>query len=336
MHNAAGLVVPKLANLATIEYPGKINVNFVLDGCTDGTERHVQRAIEGGYRFPVYIWPQPERLGKESAIRSALPHLPGKVLMFSDADAVLASSAVKLLVRALLEKNVGVACGKEIVLTQSESGAGSGHGLFYRYENAIKQMQARVSSLTYIQGGVFAMWKDLYPPTIPAGATQDGAIAFYAVLSGKIVAHVDDAESTEPYYLQTSADFARRIRTVSRAFYTVICYPQIFLPSRTGSYGFHVFSGRFLRWMTIPIAVLANLLMIGPLIDGDITAQVILICQMIWVLLATCGFILERCGVRWKLAYFCYYFSYIHFAAALAVMRVIFGHRIAVWKPSAN
>lgn len=334
MHNAAGLAAPKLANLATIDYPGEINVNFVLDGCTDGTELHIQRAIETGYRFPVYIWPQAERLGKESAIRGALPHLPGKVLMFSDADAVLASDAVRLLVQALLEKDVGVACGKEIHLTQSGSGAGSGHGLFYRYEHAVKQLQAQVTSLTYVQGGVFAMWKDLYPPAIPLGATQDGAIAFNAVLSGKRVVYVDEAESTEPYHLQTSADFARRIRTVSRAFYTVTCYPQIFLPTRTGSYGFHVFSGRFLRWVTIPIAVLANLLMIKPLLDGVVTAQIILICELVWILLAACGFILERCGVRWKLAYFCFYFSYIHFAAAMAVIRVVFGHRTAVWKPT--
>ena len=142
MHNAAGLAEPKLANLATIDYPGEISINFVLDGCTDGTELHIQRAFEMGYRFPVYIWPQAERLGKESAIRGALPHLPGKVLMFSDADAVLAGDAVRLLVQALLEKDVGVACGKEIHLTQSNSGAGSGHGLYYRYEHAVKQMQA--------------------------------------------------------------------------------------------------------------------------------------------------------------------------------------------------
>ena len=135
MHNAAGLAEPKLGNLATIDYPGEININFVLDGCTDGTEGFVQRAIEKGYRFPVYIWPQAERLGKESAIRGALPHLPGRVLMFSDADAVLEGDAVRLLVQALLEKDVGVACGKEIHLTQSESGAGSGHGLGRRLES---------------------------------------------------------------------------------------------------------------------------------------------------------------------------------------------------------
>ncbi|MEJ7591893.1 MAG: glycosyltransferase [Planctomycetaceae bacterium] len=334
MHNAASLVETKLANLAQIDYIGKVTINFVLDGCSDETEDIIQRSINRGYRFPINIWLQSERRGKEAAIRNALPNLPGGVLMFSDADAELANDALRLLVETLLEEGVGVACGKEIHLSSSGAGAGSGQGLFYRYEHAIKLMQARFTSMTYVQGGVFAMWKALYPSSIPAGATQDGAIAFHTVLHGYRVVYVDKAESREPYDLPTSADFARRIRTVSRALYSVTCYPQIFLPNRCGLYGFHVMSSRFLRWMTVPVAAIANLMMVVPLMEGQIGARMILALELLWLILATIGFYMEKHGVRWKLPYFCYYFSYIHFAACMAVARVLCGQRTSVWKPT--
>ena len=332
VHNASELIESKLANLAVIDYPGTVTVEFVLDGCTDYTEETIRRSIESGYRFPIHIRLQPNRQGKESAIRNALPDFSGQVLMFSDADAGLAPDAIRLLVEALMVKGVGVACGKEIHLTKS--GAGTGHGLFYRYEHAVKKMQATLTSLSYVQGGVFAMWKELYPPSIPLGATQDGAIAFHTVLSGKRVVYVDAAESREPYDIPASSDFSRRIRTVSRAFYSVLCFPQIFLPHRCGLYGFHVLSSRFLRWMTVPIAVIANLILIAPLLEGSKGAQFLFAMETGWLLLATIGFVVDVKGTRWRLPYFCYYFSYIHIAACIAVVRVLLGHRTVSWKPT--
>ena len=53
-HNAAHLISEKLSNLSLIEYPGEMDVNFVLDGCTDQTAAKVQRirkprAMEGSH-----------------------------------------------------------------------------------------------------------------------------------------------------------------------------------------------------------------------------------------------------------------------------------------------
>jgi biofilm PGA synthesis N-glycosyltransferase PgaC len=334
MHNGAPLIEPKLSNIAGLEYPGNLSVHFVLDGCTDDTQKRIADATSRGYSIPVFVHPSSDRNGKEAAIREAMPSIPGPVLMFSDADAALASDCVPLLVEKLSEDGVGVACGQEFHETSDSSGAGTGQGLFYRYEHAVKLLQSRVTSQCYVQGGVFAMWKRLYPPRIPLGATQDGAIAFHTVLSGHRVAYVPNAHSREPYHVATSADFARRVRTVSRSFYSICCFPGIFLPWRCGTYGYHVLFARLLRWMVVPIAVVANLLLILPVIHGNRLALGILVCELIWAILAFAGHRMEQQGRRWKLAYFCYYFSYIHLAAAMAVIRVLLGQRTAVWKPT--
>ncbi len=336
MHNGQQLVRTKLANLEAIDYRGPLSVNFVLDGCTDQTEETIQQSIRDGFRFPVSIWHNARRQGKEAAIRNAMPNLAGPVLLFSDADAQLAPQALEHLVAALLQDGVGVVCGREVHQFQEGTGAGSGQGAFYRYETFIKSMLGELSSLTYIQGGVFAMWKDLYPPDIPAGATQDGAIAFHCVLSGKRVAYAADAVSVEPYDISTGADFARRVRTISRAFYSICCYPRALTLSRFRHFGLHLISSRLLRWLTIPIAIVANLFLIYPLLEKSMLAWIIVALELAWGALALVGYWSERKHRRWKLPYFFYYFTYIHLAAFAAIVKVALGSRTTTWKPTTH
>ena len=80
---------------------------------------------------------------------------------------------------------------------------------------------------------------------------QDGIIAFDVVLAGYKVAYESNAISTEEYNLSNNEDF-QRIRTISRAFYSILCRPAIFNPLKSGTYFYHILSGRLLRWLTLP------------------------------------------------------------------------------------
>lgn len=334
VHNGEALVEPKLANLGGVKYSGVLDVNFVLDGCTDGTEREIRKAIaEGDFPFTVNVFSQAERKGKESAIRNALPDIGGEVLMFSDADAILSHSTIAGLVDKLLEDGVGVACGREVHHSKQSSGAGQGQGLFYRYEEFVKRYQEEVASLTYVQGGVFAMWRELYPEEIPAGATQDGIIAFNAIRNGKRVAFAADTLSEEYYDLTLKGDFLRRIRTISRAFYAICVSCYVLNPFKTGMFGFHLVSSRILRWLSCPMVIAANL-MLSPLIPNSPVAKLIILVEALFLTLAVVGYICEARGTRLKLPYLCFYFCYIHVAAFVGLCRVVLGYRTTVWRPT--
>ncbi|WP_068260273.1 glycosyltransferase [Rubripirellula obstinata] len=332
-HNAAHLVAGKLDNLSAVEYPGELDVNFVLDGCTDGTSNAISENLSQ-VSWDVHVVETDVRNGKEAAIRHALPRLSGEVLMFSDADAEMQPDTVLELVKKLKEPGVGVACGREWHLSRNKGSAGEGQGLFYRYEDLIKQMQEKCTSLCYVQGGVFAMWKNLYPDEIPVGCTQDGVIAFDVVLQGKRVAFQPSAVSQEYYDLGMQADFARRIRTVSRAFYSAWCRRQVFNPARTGWYGVHVLSARVLRWMVFPLALTSLAMLIATSIMGDRLAMTVLLCFCVWAIATFLGFLTEVSGKRISILYLPFYFTYIHLAAMLGVLRVLFGKRTTTWTPT--
>ena len=333
VYNAAHLIEEKLKNLSSIEYPGEMDINFVLDGCTDQTAANVQ---EFSHLVPwnVRVVEAEHRNGKEVAIRNAMPNFQGEVLMFSDADAEMQPDAVLELVKKLKQQDVGVVCGRELHLSREKNSAGEGQGMFYRYEEHIKRMQEQCASMCYIQGGVFAMWRDLYPKEIPVGCTQDGIIAFDAVLSGKRVAYQPSAVSQEYYDIDMKADFSRRIRTVSRAFYSVCCRRQIFNPFRAGWYGMHVLSARVLRWMVVPIALVSFVLLCSAASMGDRLAFLGLGCFFVWTVAALIGFALEAAGKRMTCFYVPFYFSYIHIAAMLGVLQVMLGKRTATWNPT--
>jgi len=332
-HNIAHLVDAKLDNLSNIQYSGTMSVFFVLDGCTDRTAALVLERAGSGYPFELSIVESPVRNGKESALRKAIDLIQSDVLVFSDADAFLEGRAIEALVTKLIsDPRIGAVSGREIHEKTGNSGASEGQGLFYRYEEFVKRNLERISSLCYVQGGNFAMWRKLYPATIPAGATQDGVIAFEIVKRGYRVAYEERAVSREEYNLSNQADFSRRVRTVSRAFFSILSRPDSLNPFRCGGFGLHVMSARVLRWLAGPIAIAA---LIAGLLSGPIWYKSLLaIGAVSWGALLAYGWSSDRRGKRVKLPYFVFYFSYIHWAAAMAVWSVLRGKRTTVWKPS--
>jgi len=126
-HNAAHLISEKLSNLSLIEYPGEMDINFVLDGCTDQTAANVQE-FSNLVPWDVHVVETEQRNGKEVAIRNAMPSFRGEALMFSDADAELKPDTVLELVKKLKQPDVGVVCGRELHLSREKNSAGEGQG----------------------------------------------------------------------------------------------------------------------------------------------------------------------------------------------------------------
>lgn len=332
IHNGESIVGDKVANLNSLQYDGGMDVVFVLDGCTDQTEENIRSSH---LKWPLNIWKSTNRIGKERALRGAITDLvENDIIVFSDADSQFDANTVAELVKGLMTQGVGVACGEEFHLTRKNDGAGAGESLFYRYENFIKRCQSQLTSMTYVQGGVFAMWKELYPPKIPPGCTQDGVIAFHTRLAGKKIKHSPNAVSYEYYDISVLDDFKRRVRTVSRAFCSILSTPQVLMPWKTGFFPFHLLSHRVLRWFCIPILATS-------FVAAWFMAPIWLACLAVslhlsFYILAGIGLVMELYGFRHKAPYTCYYFMYLHIAACIAVARVLLGNRISTWTPSAS
>lgn len=331
-HNIEHLIDSKIKNIMNLNYRGVLSFLFILDGCDDETKNKLKIYSESNPRYPINIVSNPVREGKEAAIRKAITEVQTDIMVFSDADAMLQEDCVEKLVSSLLQPNVGAVCGKEIHAKNNAQDASEGQGFFYTFEEFIKGKLTRIDSLTYIQGGNFAMYKNLYPREIPSGCTQDGIIAFDVVLSRHRVLYEPRAVSTEEYNLSNSEDFNRRIRTISRAFYSIMCRPDVLNPFKVGSYFYHILSGRLMRWLTLPIMLITCVF--GIIVENNIINWLVICGMMFCIFMVILGYFLEKIKKRMRLPYLVYYFIYIHYAAAIAVFKVIFGKRVTTWKPS--
>src|SRR5437868_4469944 len=86
--------------------------------------------------YPIVIfYHQPERKGKIHAVNRIMPFVRSPITVFSDANSVLNTMALKNIVRHYQDASVGGVGGeKRIVKKNKDTTAGTGEGLYWRYE----------------------------------------------------------------------------------------------------------------------------------------------------------------------------------------------------------
>lgn len=320
----------KIENSLALDYPpDKLQVVVVSDGSRDQTDVITRRYAGRG----VVHLRVDAGLGKIHALNQALPRASGEILLISDADSHFDPQALKLLVRNFADPQVGAVTGEEVRVA-SGSGKGQGEGFYARLDNRIKRLEGQLGSLVMVNGGFFAIRKELYP-LLPPHLIHDSIVPCRLHLQGFRTAYEPQASSLEVYPLDAPGDFKRRLRTVGQAFYSYLSEPRALNPVRSGGFALAVWSHRFSRWFVFPF-LLAALLANAFLASSHPFYLACLLVQLGAYLLAGLGFLFERVGRQPKLFYFPFYFVYIHLAAFTAVVQAMAGRRIAAWKPTAR
>jgi len=104
-YNEAATILATVRSLAANDYP-RFEILVVDDGSTDGTADLVRRERLRG----VHVISQPNA-GKAAALNTGLAYARGDLMVFVDADTVLASDAIGRVVQPLLDPQVGGVSG---------------------------------------------------------------------------------------------------------------------------------------------------------------------------------------------------------------------------------
>lgn len=329
-HNEEQVIAAKLENSLALDYPReKLEIIVASDGSTDRTEEIVKGYASQGVRLNAVS----PRRGKVAALNATVPNTGGEILVFSDADSTYEPGVLRKLVRQFADPQVGAVTGEEIRVPEAGSGKGLGEGLYVRLDNRIKRLEAELNSMVMINGGFFAVRRELYP-FIKDYLTHDATVPCHLFLQGYRTAYEPEAVSIEVYPLDAGEDFRRRLRTISRAFYSYLSVPQALNPLRTGLFAFQIVSHRFARWLVFPFlcTVLAANILLAP---ADMFYRLALGLQFAFYAVALIGFVLEAMWKkRLKMFYIPYYFVYIFGAAFVAVTMAVAGKRITLWEPT--
>lgn len=245
-YNEEDILEHKIENCLGLDYPPeKIEFLFASDGSTDRTDE-ILRACHAENVKPFLY---PERRGKTSVINTLVPEANGEILIFSDANSIYQPSALKKLVRYFSDPEVGGVCGRLELLSSSADPGGQGEGLYWNFENRIKEAEGAIQSVIGANGAIYAIKTVLFQP-LPTKTLlmDDFMITLQLLQQGYRVIYEPRAIATESTSPDMESEFTRKIRIAAANFNALPFMLKLLTPSQ-GFNAMAIFSHKILRWM---------------------------------------------------------------------------------------
>lgn len=239
-HDEETVIADKVANALALDWPReRLEVVVASDGSTDAT---VALAREAGADAVLDL----PRGGKIRAQDAAVRVARGAVVAFSDANALWEPDALRRLVAAFADPEVGYACGQ--VAFVNEAGTNQ-EGLYWRYEMWLRGMESDLASVTGGNGAIYAVRREAYIEVDPIMG-HDLSFPFNLVKRGWRAVYVPEARATEKMVPSIEGEFARKRRMMSHGWPIVLRGGLLDPRGYPPRYALMIASHRVLRYAT--------------------------------------------------------------------------------------
>jgi hypothetical protein len=313
-HNEAGAIAGKVRDTLALDYPPeRLEVVVGCDGCADATADLV-RAI-GSPRVRLLELP---RRGKGPTLDGAVAASRGEILVFTDADVVLAQDALRHLVAPFADPRVGA------VAAEKRDRADAGSRPASRGRRAVRQMLSRSGSVSGAQGHLHALRRELYRPLAP-GVVDDFAIPARALVARRRLVYapravVSPAPGAFAADTTRAEQFRRRARLTALWLRAVWDVRELLDPRRHGFLALQLVSHKLLRRLLfVPLIGLAAAS--AALRGRGGVYRAAALTQLAFHGAAALGTVLPRRRSRpWRIVRAPYFFDVPHAAAVAAIV----------------
>jgi len=172
-----------------------------------------------------------EHLGKAGALNLAVAAATGEILLFVDVRPQLQDDALEKLLRNFSDPTVGCVTGELSLRTDGHDGAASAvSGLYWRYEQWIRQCEAAFDSPLGVYGGFYAIRRSLFTP-FPTGLVLDDMFQPLAITRQGYRSVIDpDAHVVDMWPSEMKGEFRRKVRTLAGNFQLIAVAPWLMTP----------------------------------------------------------------------------------------------------------
>jgi cellulose synthase/poly-beta-1,6-N-acetylglucosamine synthase-like glycosyltransferase len=320
-YNEENVIAAKLENVAQTDYPAeKWELLLGLDAPTDSTAQEAQQFAAPWLR----LFPFPVRRGKLAVLKDLANNTIAEVLVFSDANTMLAPDAAFRLARHFADSRVGAVCGELRLVGHHSSETES---LYWRYEAALKFLENRLNCVLGANGAVYAVRRSLFRPG-EGWIVEDFRLPMEIRYAGYRVVYDPEARGTEESAPDFRAEFARKVRIGAGAYQTLF-QDRRFLNPLKGLPPFAYFSHKVLRWLA-PLFLIAAFVANAFLLGNKFYSLTFAL-QCAFYLSAFLGFLRERSGRPAGVFSLPLYFSAMNYALLLGMFRFLTGRQRAIW-----
>jgi len=252
--NEASCLREKLDNSCDLDYPAeKLRIIVLANGCTDETVKVAESNSIG--RITVLEF---DDIGKTEAQNRAVSESSSDIVVFSDANTLYDSDALRKLIVPFTDPAVGVVSGRH-KYRRNGSAADSTEGAYWNiFETGLKRAESRTGGLIGANGSIYALRRELYEP-LPPDVISDFIEPLLISLRGYRTEYAPDAVAWEVAESNLHEELARKERIVRRSFSSLLKYPQLLDPGRSGRISWLIWSHKVLRWFAPFLGALALL-----------------------------------------------------------------------------
>ena len=309
-YNEEDMIKEKMSNTLLLDYPfEKLKIIWVTDGCTDGTNRILSEYINVDI---VYF---PERGGKTAAIKRAMPFVSTPLVIFTDANTMLNSEAVKEIVKAFSESVVGCVAGEKRIASKGRDSASSGgEGIYWKYESALKGLDSRLCTAVGAAGELFAIRRELFETIENDTLLDDFVQSMLIVKKGYKTEYCRSAYAIEEGSYNMNEEKKRKVRIAAGGVQAVWRLRGLLNPFKYPLVLFQYLSHRVLRWTVTPVLLIALLpVNLFLMVAGSARIYTVLfILQVLFYILAFIGILVENKKIRNSFIFIPHYFLFMN------------------------
>ena len=326
--NEADILVDKIANSKLQEYPAdKLHLVFITDGSTDNSEAVLKAWPE------IEVLHENRRGGKTAAENRAMRFVKTPFVIFSDANTMLNTEAVRNIVRHFADEKVGCVSGeKRIINDSSDSASAAGEGIYWKYESLLKKLDSELYSAVGAAGELVAFRTSLYQDLPEDTLLDDFMQSMQMAADGYKIVYEPEAYAVETASENVAEELKRKVRICTGGWQSINRLSGRLTIRKTPVLYFQYISHRVLRWTITPFLLIAMFLMNSWLgMDGNIFYQLLMAAQILFYSAALVGFVLENRRVRFKPVFVPYYFCIMNYAVLAGLSRYLAGNQKATW-----
>jgi cellulose synthase/poly-beta-1,6-N-acetylglucosamine synthase-like glycosyltransferase len=262
-YNEARIIRDKAENMLALRRAlPDLELMIYVDAASDGTA-----AILHDYADRIRVVVSNERRGKTYGMNTLVATTNAEFVVFSDANVMFAPDAIARLLRPFADPAVGCVCGHLIYRAAEDSATAATGSIYWRLEEAIKELESRTGSTMGADGSIFAIRRVLHHAP-PADIIDDMFVSLSILCDGFRVVRVADALAYEETVSRPQEEFRRKIRISCQAF-NVHRLLRARLRRLSPLDRYKYFSHKLLRWMSGYLLAIAVISFIGALTDMD-------------------------------------------------------------------
>jgi len=248
------------------------------------------------------------------------------ILVFTDANVMLDMDCLDDLRRHFADATVGCICGNLNYTNSSASVTASTGSLYWRFEEAVKRLEADTGSTIGADGSIFAVRRELRRVP-PDHIIDDMYVSLMVLVEGHRVLQARDVRAYEESVTHSGEEFGRKVRIACQAFNVHrLIWPRLRRLDWLTRYKY--VSHKLLRWVSIYFLAIAALAFVAALLAAGHA-----VLALLFIAAAALGMLL---GLRWDIKPFAQAVDLLTALAGsgLGVWRSIRGERFQTWTPA--